>query len=198
MLSYKAFFLGLISILALSIFTIVAVFLYAGVFKEGEKSVTISVRDRDGFSDNITTLEFIPSKAALIIIGWEKKYQHMIDNWEPKLLPMLEAAEAMGMLILYPEDQGELLKTLSKHNITHLFYAGYQSDKCIMGEKVGITEMSAHGYQNRIILIRDASASYGFSSNISAETVHEIVVYLVERNYGKTTTVKDFINYYVN
>ena len=161
------------------------------------------------------------SKLALILIDvWA---EHPNDGWaerermniETKLAPLVNAAREHGMLIVHsphgraihplvsplpnevvvdgPYERDELVQVLRKKGIQYLLYAGYATQMCVLHRPTGIIEMWKHGWANRIILVRDATIAIEAPWSLEGELTHKVVVYMVETNYGMSTTVEEVI-----
>lgn len=83
----------------------------------------------------------------------------------------------------YKDSLDEYLK---KKNITTLFYAGYDTDVCLLNRPTGIISMSNLGYD--IILIRDCTLSS------SGEQNKDSTIQYIEQLYGSTTTLNEVKN----
>lgn len=165
--------------------------------------------------------EEIPiSQLVLILIDvWS---EHPNDGWREreeanvrvKLLPLLKAVRKRQILIVHsphsrqihklvrplsgevvvngPDEQAQLLKLLRQGGVKYLLYAGYASNMCVLNRPTGIIEMSKHGYQ--IILVRDASIAIEAPEFFDEKMTHKMVAYMVELNWGETTTVNAVVD----
>ncbi|MFC2066736.1 hypothetical protein ACFLUO_06770 [Chloroflexota bacterium] len=97
------------------------------------------------------------------------------------------------VLAVGPEGQAQLDNLFEKKNIEWLLYAGYSSNMCVLNRPTGIVTMAYNGYRNRIIFVRDASTAAKVPSSIEVDSIHEVVISLVELNWGATTTVDDIV-----
>ncbi len=170
----------------------------------------------------INYIEEIPiSQIALILIDvWAipsneaKENREMKQNIHTKLLPLIETARKHHILIVHsphgrqiyklvkalpdevvvdgPQEQAQLIRVLRRRGIKHLLYAGYASNMCILSRPTGIIEMNRFGY--KIIFVRDASLPAKVPQFLERELIHEVVVSMVEWNWGGTTTVDDVLD----
>jgi nicotinamidase-related amidase len=159
------------------------------------------------------------SQLALILIdvwadhpikGWKERAN---TNIRTKLLPLVQAARAHGVLVVHcpngeqihdlvkpaagefvfngPDQGDQLFKLLRPRKIKYLLYAGYASNMCILNRPTGIIQMSRRGF--RSVLVRDASLAVEGPEFLDKELTHQVAVYMVETNWGFTTTVADVV-----
>lgn len=174
--------------------------------------------ERDGKQVSYT-LEVAPSKLALVLIdvwadhpikGWAERAE---KNVAAKLLPLVEAARKHGILVVHcphgesPHplvrplptelvmdglgEKDRLVEALRQRGIRRLLYAGYASNMCMLTRPVGIIEMSRQGYD--IIFVRDASLAIEAPDFLERDLTHQVATYIVETNWGVSTSVDDVL-----
>lgn len=178
------------------------------------QAINLEIRDLENNQYVYYTNEIELSRLALILIDvWQDSPS---ENLHAKLLPLVEAAREHQLLIIHspsngqvhqligilpgevvladgPEGQAQLDNLLEKKNIEYLLYAGYYSNMCILNRPTGIVTMAYRGYRNRIIFVRDASTAAGTPSSIEVDSIHKVIISLVELDWGATTTVDDVV-----
>ena len=174
--------------------------------------------ERDGRHVSYT-LDVAPSELALILIdvwsdhplkGWAKRAE---KNVAAKLLPLVESARKHGIQIVHCphgksphplvrplttelvlDGHGEktrLVQALRQKGIRRLLYAGYASNMCMLTRPVGIIEMSRKGYD--VIFVRDASLAIETPDFLERDLTHQVATYMVETNWGVSTSVDDVL-----
>ena len=174
--------------------------------------------ERDGRHVSYT-LDVAPSELALILIdvwsdhpikGWAERAE---KNVATKLLPLVESARKYGIMVVHCphgesphplvrplttelviDDRGEktrLVQALQQRGIRRLLYAGYASNMCILTRPVGIIEMSQQG--DDIIFVRDASLAIEAPDFLETDLTHQVATYMVETNWGVSTSVDDVL-----
>ena len=79
-----------------------------------------------------------------------------------------------------------------KHLPRYLFYAGYETDKCILGRSCGIPYAIDN---NKIpILIKDLSETINGYDDLSPYMMRQAAVHIIEHCYGFTTTFDDVMD----
>lgn len=159
------------------------------------------------------------SKTALLLIDvWEN---HPNSGWlarakkniEEKLSPLVLMMREHGVAVIhaphgqkisqkveplndelvlnsaYRLDLKQLDEYLRAKDITTLFIAGYASNMCIFNRNVSIANLHDLGY--KIIFVRDASIAIETPESLEQEWAHKMAVYMIEINFGATTTVDD-------
>jgi nicotinamidase-related amidase len=184
-------------------------------FREPSGSIFLDIRDYDGREYSYHTEEFDISKIALVLIDvWPG--ENFQQNVEEKIIPIVNSAREHGMLIIHSPNgrdvheligvesdevclddinntQRQMIEFLNEHKISHLFYAGYLSNMCVLNRPTGIPIMADHGYKHKIIFIRDASLS-GILPGVEQELLHQVVTSaVIELNWASSTTVDDFL-----
>lgn len=140
--------------------------------------------------------------------GWLKRASR---NVKDKVLPLLKAARAAGLLVIHAPHghpihplakphSGEVVLNdydadlfyayLKRKGIKNLIYAGFATNWCVLGRPIGIIEASKRGFN--IILVRDASIAFETPESLDGEWAHKMAVNLVEIHWGWTTTVDEF------
>jgi len=167
------------------------------------------------------TIEVPISQLALILIdvwaehpndGWAERER---ENIETKLAPLVDTARKHGLLIVHsphgraihplvsplsseivvdgPDEQEELVRVLKKRRIQFLLYAGYATQMCVLHRPTAIIEMAKRGWADRIILVRDATIAVEAPWSLEEELTKKVAIYMVETNWGMSTTVNDVI-----
>jgi hypothetical protein len=137
----------------------------------------------------VETLNIDPHSTALVLIDvWDDSSSAgLSDNEEKRLLPLLGAARALGMLIIHAPSEapewpkisvlpGEILVTgqdghpgsssrcdtpilNSTRKIKHVLMAGYDTNKCVVDKPCGAVALSTELYASgaKVVLVRDAT-----------------------------------------
>lgn len=160
------------------------------------------------------------SQLALILMDvWA---DHPNDGWRARqnanisaaLLPLVQGARRQHVLVVHspngleidgrvkplpdevvvdgPDQQAQLLRLLRQKDIRYLLYAGYASNMCVLTRPTGISKMAASGFQ--IYFVRDASLAIEAPEFVENEMSHKVATYMVELNWGATTTVEDVLD----
>ena len=144
-----------------------------------------------------TTLTLDPKKTALVLIDvWDdSKSPSLSENEKKRLLPLLTAARALGMLIVHAPSEapewpainvlpGEILVTgvdgrngsssrcdapilASSRGIQHVLMAGYDTNMCVVDKPCGTVSLSTElaGVAS-LAIVRDATlGEYGWVGN---------------------------------
>ena len=74
----------------------------------------------------------------------------------------------------------------------YLFYAGYETDKCVLGRQCGIP----YAFDNNKIpiLIKDLSETINGYDDLSPYMMRQAAVHIIEHCYGFTTTFEDVMD----
>lgn len=88
-------------------------------------------------------------------------------------------------------DGDQLHELLRSRQITHLLYAGFATNWCVIGRDYGIIAMNGRGYN--IVLVRDATDGVEFHDTVEAGTATQIAIREIETKYGWSTTTDHFV-----
>ena len=146
------------------------------------------------YEDQMLTLE--PNSTAFVMIDvWSVPDQRLMENAELRMLPLLQLARSLGMLIIHAPSEalewqriqvlpGELMVTgtdghpgspsrcdgailNSPRKIKHVLMAGYDTNKCIIDKPCGLVALSTElAAVARLVLVRDSTlGAYGWFGN---------------------------------
>ena len=150
-------------------------------FREASRNGAGPVTELDGVIDRVAR-ELSTHAVALVLIDVWRQHGNaglqarMDENVRTHLAPLLAAAREAGILVVHSHgrqpvhelatprpneivlrnyDPRALNLVCRRLGVTHLIYAGYVSNMCIINRPVGVFSMNKRGYD--IVVVRDAS-----------------------------------------
>jgi len=179
--------------------------------------VGVTTRDMDNDCKSVETVTEVDLNhtALLLMDVWETDiplWQQVIDA---KIIPLIDACRKAHVPVIHlshgrPEAKGvtlqdgelvlvdrvtcfvELHEHLDKHEITHLIYAGFASNMCVLHSPDGV--VLSYIRKKKCILARDAMAAWINPGNdVDPEKVNEVTVRSTEFTFGSSVLTQDFI-----
>lgn len=85
----------------------------------------------------------------------------------------------------------QLHYALAERKITHLIYAGFAANWCLLGRDYGIRSIARYGYN--IIVLRECTTGVEFPDTLDNCFITEVSIREIEQQYGFSASNADFI-----